>query len=226
MATKARASAPAKSSRQGLSRDGVLRAAIAVADAEGIDAVTLRRLAEKLDVHPTSIYNHVPNKEAILVGIIDTMLVEADLPLAPNDWAAWIRDFAAGIRRLAQAHPGAFGVFLRQAGTGPLAARYAEAALDAFRRAGCSVEQAVRAYHGVSLVVLGLAMEEGPTGPTVAPDLGHLTADEHPRIFEVEAANLNDADTTPTWDLVIESLIAGYAATLPVATSHRKASSR
>src|SRR2546429_35311 len=134
--------------RPGLSRESVLRAAIAVADAEGIDALTLRRLAQELDVHPTSIYNHVPSKEAILDGLIEMLLVEADLPTTVTDWRAWVRVFAEAMRTTARAHPGAFAIFLKRKASGPVASRHAEAALDAFRRDGFSVEAAARAVQG------------------------------------------------------------------------------
>ena len=210
-----------------LTRDLVLSTAIQVADADGgEDAITLRRIAEVVGVHPTSIYNHVPNKEAILNGMIDMLLAEADLPADVPDWRSWIREIAVAIRRVALAHPGAFTVFLRHAGTGPFAARHIEAALDAFRREGCSVEQAARAVHGVLLAVMGLALEEGvDKSPAVAPDLSHLNRAEHPRIFEVEDSGVVDAPSEPTWDLMVESLIAGFAATLPV-TKRKPKSSR
>jgi AcrR family transcriptional regulator len=206
----------------GLTRDLILATAIRLADDEGVEAVSLRRVADELGVHPTSIYNHVPSKAAIFDGVIESLLVEAELPLVVPDWETWVRDFAAAIRRTARAHPGAFTVFLNQPGTGPVAARHIEAALDAFCRAGCSVEQAVRAVRGVSLAVLGLALEETAVSrPVVAPDLSHISADEHPRIFAAETAGLTEAASDPTWDLVVESLIAGFAATLPVTGTPR-----
>jgi AcrR family transcriptional regulator len=210
-----------------LTRELILHTAIQVADADGGDAITLRRIAEALGVHPTSIYNHVPSKEAIIDGMIDTLLAEADLPAEVPDWRAWIREIAFAVRRVARAHPGAFTIFLRHAGAGPLAARHVEAALDAFRREGCSVEQAVRAVHGVLLAVMGLALEEGQPQPaTVARELPHLNRTDHPRIFEVEDAGLSEAPSEPTWDLMVDSLIAGFGATLPVAGKPARRGSR
>src|SRR4051794_26785676 len=186
--------------RGGLTRDQVLQTAITVADDEGIQGLTMRRMAGVLGVHPPPISTHVPNKEAILQGVIETLLVEADLPMEVPDWPSWVRGLATAIRRVGRAHPGAFTVFLRYPGTGPIAARHVEAALDAFRREGCSVEQAARAVHGVMLAVMGLALEEGPvTGPVDAPDLSHLNRQDHPRIFEIEDAGLVDVPTEPTW---------------------------
>lgn len=221
--TATRRGRPRAAAADRLTRDLVLRTAIQVADDEGLDAVTLRRIAEILGVHPTSIYNHVPSKEEIWNGVIEMLLVEADLPQAVPDWQTWVRDIAAAIRRVARAHPGAFTIFLRHSGTGPIAARHVEEALDAFRRAGCSVEQAARAVHGVLLAVMGLALEEGPVpAPVATTDLSHLNRTEHPRIFEIEDLALDDAPTEPTWELIVESLVAGFAATLPVKSPRRR----
>jgi AcrR family transcriptional regulator len=195
-----------------------LSTAIDIADRDGIDAVTLRRLAETLDVHPTSIYNHLANKDAILDGVIERLLIEAELPAVVSDWANWIREFAAAMRRTASAHPRAFGVFLVRSGTGPTALRHIEGALDAFRRAGCSVEESARAVHGVSLAVVGLALEEGMLASAIdAPALSRVDLDAHPRIAEVERAGISEAATGPTWDLVVEALVSGYAALLRLA---------
>ena len=213
-----------RASRSGLSPESVLRAAIAVADAEGIDAVTMRRLAEELDVHPTSIYNHLPSKEAILDGMIDLLLVEADLPLTVREWPDWVRGFGRAMCRIAREHPGAFAVFLRRPATGPIASRHTEGALDAFRRAGFSAKQANRAVHGASLALFGLATNEGPLPIAgVEPDRTFLTREAFPRLFEAEAAA--DTTTDPTWDLLIDALISGLATTMQ-STGRRPARGR
>ena len=209
--------------KPGLNRDLVLSTAIRLADEEGIEAASLRRVADALGVHPTSIYNHVPNKEAIFEGMIEALLVEADLPMDVPDWASWVREFAAAIRRTARAHPGAFGVFLRHVATGPIALRHIEAALDAFCRAGCSLEQAGQAVHGTSLAVLGLALEEVPVvTATVPPDFALMTPEEHPLIFELEGVGGTMGPSEETWNLMVESMIAGFAATLPFTKPKRE----
>jgi AcrR family transcriptional regulator len=193
--------------RAALSRDSVLAAAVEIADAEGIDAVTMRRLAEALGVHPTSIYNHLPSKEAILEGISETLFAEADMELVFADWREWVRSFADGMRRIARAHPGAFLVFSRVPAEGLLARRQAEAAIDAFRRGGFGPATAVECTQGISLAILGLAINECPTvGPTYAVDLSELSPDEFPRIFEVADA---DVDADRIWSRVIDALIVG-----------------
>ncbi len=196
--------------RPPLSRDRIVQAALAVADGGGIDAVTLRRVAERLDVHPTSIYNHLPNKEAILDALVERLMEEADLSDSYPDWRDWVRAFASALRGLARAHPGAFMVFTKRPAVGPLASRQTEGALDAFRRAGLSPVQAQRAAAGSSLAILGLALNEClPIGPWAEPDLTHRARNAFPRLNEVAVVADNDPDEL--WDLVIESLITGLA---------------
>ena len=72
--------------RTPLSKERVLRAAIELADAEGIEALSMRRLAKELGVEAMSLYNHVANKGEILAGIIDLVAGEFDLPSDESDW--------------------------------------------------------------------------------------------------------------------------------------------
>jgi AcrR family transcriptional regulator len=201
----------ATSTRVPLSRDRILRAAVDVADAEGTDSLTLRRLAEALDVHPTSIYNHLPNKEAILDGVVEALFEEASLPTHVDRWQDWVRTFAYAMRDVARAHPGAYLVFTRRPAEGPLASEQTEVALDAFRRAGFGATRARDAVVGTSLTVLGLSLNEcPPVGPTIAPDVTHRTRERYPRIFEALDEAGEDADAM--WEFVIEGLITGFEA--------------
>src|SRR4051794_27224440 len=94
--------------RPTLNRARVLEAAVELADREGIEALTVRRLAEELGVHPTSLYNHVASKDALLAGVVERLFDDADLPTQVSTWSDWIKALAAGLRATARAHPGAF----------------------------------------------------------------------------------------------------------------------
>lgn len=192
--------------RRNLTARRVLDSAIGIADADGVEAITLRRLAEVLGVHPTSIYNHVPTKEAILDGICDVMLEEAAIPSGQVTWQEWVRDFAAGMRRLSAAHPGGFQVFTRRAARGPVASRITESGLDAFRRGGFSPAEASYAVAGVSLALMGMALNEPRSSHTAAPP---ETGPGLPRIAEAAAA----AGTLDgMWTLMVDSLVHGLSA--------------
>src|SRR5919201_4134693 len=77
-----------------LSKDRVLRAAVELADAHGVEAVSMRRLAQELGVEAMSLYNHVANKDEILDGLVETVANEVDIPLGTRDWKASLRAIA------------------------------------------------------------------------------------------------------------------------------------
>src|SRR5688500_9202420 len=87
-----------------LSRERVLRGAVAVADAGGVASLTIRSLAEELGVKPMSVYHYVANKDEILDGIVDIVFSEIDLPSADGDWQSEMRRRAASARRVLRNH--------------------------------------------------------------------------------------------------------------------------
>jgi AcrR family transcriptional regulator len=205
----------------------VIQAALDVADAEGVEAVTMRRLAEALQVHPTSLYNHLPTKEAILDGMADALVGEADLPASFAGWQDWVRAMAVGLRDVARSHPGAFLVLTQRATTGPFARAVSEVALDAFRRAGFTPGQASEAVSAVSLSLLGLALNEcPPTAPFTGADPRDLPADRYPRIAEAVAAAPELGNNDGVWDLVVDSLIRGLTARVEAPGQESRASTR
>ena len=194
--------------RARLTRDRVLAAAVAVADREGSEALTVRRLAEDLGVHPTSLYNHLPSKAAILDGVVERLFAEAQLPPAGCSWQDWVCVVANTFRDMARAHPGAFMVLTRRPAETEAAYDFTERGLDAFRRAGFSPERAMLAVRAVSLAVLGLALNEcPPMGDWVAPDIDEAYGDHRPLISEAAALALADRDAH--WELFVDALVAG-----------------
>lgn len=197
--------------RPRLSRDRVLAAAVALADREGSEALTVRRLAEDLSVHPTSLYNHVPSKQAILDGVVERLFLEVDLPDEVDSWQEWVRAIAACFRDLARKHPGAFMVLTRRPAETPRAYQITEVGLDAFERGGFATVEAVRAVRAVSLALLGIALNEcPPMGDWVepAPDDAGLAA--FPRLVQAATALAEaDPDADSHWDTLIDALVTG-----------------
>jgi AcrR family transcriptional regulator len=186
----------------------VVAAALVVADAEGVDAVTMRRLAEELSVHPTSLYNHLPTKEAILDAMVDALIADAALPQTYESWQDWVHAMADGMRNVARAHPRAFLVLTQRAAIGPTAREVTEAALDAFRRGGFTPQQASEAVAAVSLATLGVALNEcPPTSPFVTPEFTEDDARRFPRIAEAVAQPVGPDALDRVWRLVVDGLI-------------------
>lgn len=194
--------------RTRLTRDRVLEAAVALADREGSDALTVRRLADDLGVHPTSLYNHVPSKVAILDGVVERLFTEVRLPAADGTWQDWVRGFADEFRTLARAHPGAFMVLSRRPAENDAAYDMSERGLDAFARGGFSTLQAILAVRAVSLAVLGLALNEcPPMGEWVAPASTDTAWQDRPRLREVVEQDLGSDDAH--WRVLVDAVIAG-----------------
>jgi len=122
------AAAPATGRRPALTREQILTAAVAIIDAEGVDALTMRRLGQALDRNPMAIYRHASDKDALLDGVVEHVAAELITPREPDsngngDWEAVLRRTAHTFRRVALAHPRALPLLLTRPLSGPLALR-------------------------------------------------------------------------------------------------------
>jgi AcrR family transcriptional regulator len=183
-----------------LSRERILQTALVVADKDGLEAASLRRVASELGVHVTSLYNHVPTKEALLDGIVEELLACADLPLGE-------------IARLAREHAGGFAVLMRRPVQGPRATATFEVGLEAFHRAGMSPHEAYACVKSVALAVLGCCLEQAyalneQLDELPRTDLEGLSWQDFPVLHEA-TATADDIDLVAT---VREVLVAGLAA--------------
>ena len=124
--------------RAPLTKERVLRAAIELADAGGVEALSMRRLAKELGVEAMSLYNHVANKDAILDGIIDAVVSEIELPPAGDDWKAAIRQSAISARNVFVRHRWANNLQMSRQSAGPARLRHMDWMLRTLREAGFS----------------------------------------------------------------------------------------
>jgi AcrR family transcriptional regulator len=156
--------AAAASDRQGervpLSRDRVLVGALAVADAGGIAALTIRSLATELGVKPMAVYHYVSNKSEILDGIVDVVFAEIDRPPRDGNWQNEIRQGAASARAALRRHPWALGLLESRKTPGPATLRHHDMMIGTLRAAGFSVEATAHAYALIDSYVYGFALQE------------------------------------------------------------------
>ncbi len=195
-----------------LSRENIVAVAIEMADEEGLASVTLRGIAARLAVHVTSLYNHVPTKEAVIDAMVESLIAEARLPTGRIAWQDWVRQFAAAMRALGRRHPGAFEAFHHGPAKGERAAEPIEAGFAAFRAAGFDAASTYSAVKAVTLSVLGHVLED--TVPQrnrkVAPtDIGTLPIERFPNAHAMNRV----AGRTDTFGYLVEALIAGFEAT-------------
>ena len=142
--------------RAPLSKERVLRTAISIADEDGIDALTMRRLAQELGVEAMSLYYYVTNKDDILKGIMDLVATEIEVPSAEADWKAAIRRSAISFHDVLRRHRWASSIMISgPPGVGPAQLRYSDSLLKRLRDAGFSPELTHHAYHALDSHVVG-----------------------------------------------------------------------
>ncbi|MEV7445382.1 TetR/AcrR family transcriptional regulator C-terminal domain-containing protein [Streptomyces sp. NPDC091204] len=185
----------ARTQRKPLSRDRVLRAAVALADAVGIEALSMRRLAQELDVVPMALYKHVANKEELLDGMADAVVGEIDPPAAGPDWQYVVRGRILSARRVLLRHPWAARVIESRTGPTPAVLGYLDSMAGSFRAGGLSADLTHHVMHAMGSRLLGFSQElfdtSGPSGP---PDPG--LAARYPHIAELAATAAHDGGST------------------------------
>jgi AcrR family transcriptional regulator len=142
--------------REPLSRERVLRAAIELADEEGLEALTMRRLAKALGVEAMSLYNHVRNKEELLAGILDVVADEVE-PAEGTDWRTALRRAAISEREVLLRHPWASPLRSSSRSGGHPQFEHADRTLRTLREAGFPPELVYHAFHVLDAYVLGYA---------------------------------------------------------------------
>ena len=152
--------------RAPLTRDRVLRTAIDLADAGGIDALTIRRLAEQLGVEAMSLYYHVPNKEAILDGVVDLVFAEIEESVGGFEvratdaaWKTTLRTRILGARKVLLRHPWAPGVMETRGALGLTMARYVDSVVGTLRSGGFSFDLIHHAMHALGSRMYGFTQE-------------------------------------------------------------------
>jgi AcrR family transcriptional regulator len=155
-----RMSDPGAEPRGRLNRDRVLRAAIALADAGGIESLSMRKLGVELGVEAMSLYNHVANKVDLLDGMIDGVFGEIDLPSGGTDWRTAMRQRAISAREVMSRHPWAIGLMESRTTPGPATLRHHDAVLGTLRGAGFSIELAAHAFSALDSYIYGFALQE------------------------------------------------------------------
>jgi TetR/AcrR family tetracycline transcriptional repressor len=149
--------------RAGLSRGTVLGAARRVADEEGVERLTMRRLAAELGVMPNALYTYFPHKEALLDALVDDLLAGIDLDGAwSGEWRDGLVRIMDASRRLLLAHPRLAPVLIGRPGLGPNAVRLGERCLDLLERGGLEGELAVEAFRVLLAYSLGFAAFQAP----------------------------------------------------------------
>ena len=157
-----------------LSKERVLRQALALADHEGIDARSMRRLGRKLDAGAMSLYHHVGKKEELLDGMVDLVFAEIQRPESTGDWRGEMRAMAVSAREVLARHPWAISLMESRTTPGPANLRHREAVTATLRTAGFSVQLATHANWLLDSYIYGHALQEATLAFADAGELADM----------------------------------------------------
>lgn len=184
---------PTRRDRPPLTREAVLEAAVRVADAAGITAVTMRNVAKELGVEAMSLYHHVEGKDAILDGIVDLVFAEISLPPANGQWRQAMRARASSMRAVLLRHSWALGMLDSRAAPGIATLRHHDAAIAVLRAGGFTLAATASAFSLLDSYVYGFVLQERSLpfgsneelGDVADGMLARITADSFPHLSAI-----------------------------------------
>jgi len=207
--------------RRPLTRERIVRAALALIDESGLDALTMRRLGSVLGVEAMSLYKHVAGKDGILDGVREILIEDfaAALPDGPaGDWRDDLATFARAYRGVGLAHPEAFGLLARGPGRAYVAgSALAEAAIARLVDAGLDRATAIHAQRTIVRFVLGASLIEQAAdddAPAVPDEELRTLARERPLVGELMAAMGAPGTDDALFEFGLDVLLTGIAARL------------
>jgi len=182
--------------RNRLSRDRVLQAAVALADRAGIEAVSMRKLAEELGVVPMAPYKHVASKEELLDGMVDIVVGEIDPPAGGAGWKSAVRQRILSARQSLQRHPWAPAVIESRANPPPAVLAYIDSMIGMFRAGGFPDDLTHHALHAMGSRLYGFSQDVFNDSPSLDPAAQAMIVrqmkDRYPHIAEMVRAVYHD----------------------------------
>ncbi len=136
-----------------------MSAALQLADKDGLDALSMRNLAQALKVEAMSLYNHVTNKEQILDGLVELVVSEIDLPVAGGDWRAAMRRRAQSAHTVLMRHPWATMLFVSRLNIGPRMLRYVDQTIGVLVQGGFPYALADHAWNALDAYTYGFTFQ-------------------------------------------------------------------
>lgn len=222
-----------RTKREPLSRDRVLTAAVELADSDGLSAVTMRRLAAVLGVEAMSLYHHLPGKDGLLDGLVETVVAEVGSAVAkiqaaasPGQWQQTLRSRFLAAREVMLRHPWAPALIGSRNSIPAGVYTYYETILATLVQAGFTYHLAHRALHAFGSMPLGFVQElfsPAPSGPDVdsadvmvelaelADALPHLTAMVATEIHDADGDTLGWCDSQAEFEFTLDLLLDGLA---------------
>src|SRR5258706_6934782 len=149
---------PTTAPRSRLSRERVLIAAMAHADAWGLEALSMRKLADELGVAPMALYRHVANRDDLVDGMVDVVFSEIELASDGESWRTTMRKRAVSVRDVLLRHRWAIGLMESRPNPGPANLRHHDGVIGTLRAAGFSMAMVAHAYALLDAYIYGFAL--------------------------------------------------------------------
>ena len=206
--------------RTQLTRERVMAAAIELADRDGIESISMRKLAQELGVEAMSLYTHVRSKNDLLAGMADTVVSQIPVTAEGTDWKASLRQQALAARTVMLRHPWAPRTVEAQAAPGPAALRYINVVLGILREGGFSIAQTHHALHILGSHLLGFTQglfdDSGDLEPDAATALASALGASHPYVVEMALAvthggALGGCDDDAEFEFALDFILDGLA---------------
>ena len=175
---------------KGLTRATVIKKALEIVDRDGLDALSMRKLGTELGVDPMAAYRHLPNKEALLDGVMEAVVTEIDLQTdATLPWQEQLRQLIAADLRAMLAHPNVLPLLAQRPLTTPDSLKLVERALEILEDAGVPTHDALLAINVMGFLIINqaIAMSAAATDSRSSEDLfavfSSLPREDFPRII-------------------------------------------
>ena len=206
--------------RPQLTRQRVMTVAIELADRDGIDSISMRKLAQELGVEAMSLYTHVRNKDDLLDGMVDAVIGQIPISADGAGWKASLRQMALAARSVILRHPWAARTIETRSAPGPAALRYVNAVIGIFREGGFSIAQAHHGLHILGSRALGFTQDlfddSGDLDPETAAGLADALGATHPYVVEMALAvthsgALGPCDDDAEFEFALDLILDGLA---------------
>jgi AcrR family transcriptional regulator len=185
--------------RTPLSRDRILSAAVTLADEDGLESLSMRKLAQQFGVVPMALYKHVANKDDLVDGMVDVVFGEIDLPPSGTDWKTAMRRRAMSARQILSRHRWAIGLTESRMKPGPTNLRHHDSVIRCLTEGGFSIEMAIHAYSALDSYIYGFALQEqqlpfenpGEVGEVAETMLSQFPSGDYPYLVQTIAEVIN-----------------------------------
>ncbi|MQB01435.1 MAG: TetR family transcriptional regulator [Actinobacteria bacterium] len=188
--------------RTPLSRDRILRAAVTLADKDGLESLSMRKLAQQFGVVPMALYKHVANKDDLVDGMVDVVFGEIDHPPSGTDWKTAMRQRALSARQVLSRHRWAIGLTESRMKPGPTNLRHHDSVIRCLTEGGFSIEMAIHAYSALDSYIYGFALQEqqlpfenpGEVDEVAQTMLSQFPSDDYPYLAQTIAEVINKSE--------------------------------